>query len=114
MKVSIKPGTEQKGLLRKKTLHTVTVQTLFTEEEKAICRTLQIEDHIVLEQAQVDPGFHLDHVVSEFMSGREFTFRFLLSEEAQDFIALLKERLAALKEHMNTYSAGPDQEEFEI
>jgi len=114
MQVSIKPGTKKRGMILKKEVHTIILNTQFTEEEKATVRELQIAKHNVIEQAPFGPDFFMDVTVSELMSGRDFVFELPTSSAAQDFIEIIKGSLANMKSHMETYSDGPSEEAFEL
>lgn len=50
MKVDIQRGEEKQGLIFKKTYPTVTVQVVFSEEEKAVIKATKTENHVICER----------------------------------------------------------------
>lgn len=114
MKVSIKPGNKKQGLIFRSDVHTVTVNTQFSEEEKAVVKELKLKGYVVIEDAPFAKNLHLDVTVGEFMSGQDYVFTLQNSTDAQDFVELVKASLGNLKAHMETYSEGPSEEAFEL
>lgn len=114
MKVSITPGTKQKGLLFKKTMHTVTFRVTLSEEEKAKIDALGIEKHAVVEGVPFKSGAILDLSVGMLMGGRDFEANFENEGSAAGFIEVLKGSLQNLKAHMDGHNGPAQAEEFEL
>ncbi|MEO0669301.1 MAG: hypothetical protein AAFZ99_15425 [Pseudomonadota bacterium] len=114
MKVSITPGTKQKGLLFKSTVHTVSFSVTFSEEEKAKVDALGIKKHAVVEGVPFKSGAIMDLTVDMIGDGYGFEASFENEGAATGFIGVLKGSLQNLKAHMDAHSGPAQAEEFEL
>lgn len=52
LKIDIETGTKTTGLFSKKTFYTVILKIQLSEEEKAIIKSRQLEEHVIMEMPQ--------------------------------------------------------------
>jgi len=115
MKVSIKPGTEKRGMVFKKDYHTVSFTVQMSEEEKAQAKAANILDHHMI-AIPVDTNIVLDFSVKDFVNGmppHNSTAYFENQVDAAEWQEEFKRVLKRLKETLEALD-GTGEEEFEL
>ena len=114
MKVSLKPGTEKRGLILKSEIHTVRLTVQMTEEEKAAARAANILNQELFavplsEKSNSGPIF----TVNELVKGVDVTGHFADFLSASEFSSTVKDMLVKVKTALEAKMNEGD-EEFEL
>lgn len=98
MKVSLKPGTEKRGLVLKKEIHTVSVTVQMTEEEKAAARAASILDqHLFVFPYDEKNGRGYPVLVKNLVKGFDDKAVFQNFLDASAFTTEVKDMLVKVK-----------------
>lgn len=114
MRVTLKPGTDQDGLIMKTEIHTVRVAVQMTEEEKAAAKAAGIlEKELFVVPWDAKTGRGAPTTVKDLTEGFEQIGRFPDFIEATAFTREVKDMLVSVKAALDA-KMGETEEEFEL
>ena len=122
MKVNIETNEIETGLFRKRKHYQVQVGVVFTETEKAIIKTNELDNLIVMERDVPSDRKKDDFVpntsvfnLNVYMLSQIDRYAFSTPHEASEYIEKLKHQLKLLKQHLeNAGNAELGSESFEL
>ena len=114
MKVSLKPGTEKRGLLLKSEIHTVQLIVQMSEEEKAAARAANLmKQELFMFPYSEKPGRAMTVTVQEIANGFDKVAYFPDFLEASAFSSEVKDMLVKLKGALEA-KMNEGEEAFEL
>lgn len=114
MKVSLKPGTEKRGLILSKEIHTLEIKVQMSEEEVAACRAANLmKQELFVLPLDIKTGRGMTVTVNDLARG--FTDKAVFPDflDASSFNSDVKDILVKLKTAIEAKMNEAD-EEFEL
>lgn len=114
MKVGLKPGTEKRGLLGGKEVHTVNITVTMSDEEKAAAQAAGLMKHEMFQVPHdAKRGDGPTYLVQDLAKGLNVKGEFPNFIVATEFTQEVKSQLVALKSALEAKMAS-GEEEFEL